>query len=261
MNRQFGSVGAGDDDPLHADEQTLDIGTNSIRNEEISAAVASTKHVAEAVRPEASELRLVVADVQPDESQLEVKVYTQPESTMAVQPATQDNSFDELPVYDADTSETQSFGLFKLIGEGVHPKAEMTVAKAVDQPAIDESLHRRTVAYDADAVNVVAVEQSKPEQPAADVEQVKSLIPVIGNAVETDLAVVQSVPANESDLPLVAEPAVESSEHVSTELWNHFTHTVYDGGLTIDDNVEVNALPETSEQSVGASTEVSEAVQ
>lgn len=246
LNRQFGASAtdsASDDDQQQADNEQHAIDTNSLRSDEIAAAEASSKIVAVVVQPEPTEERIVAAAVRPKESEIEVKVYVQPEPALTIEPAAaQDDASDELPVYDAETSETQSFGLFKVID-----KSDLPINEVADEKPVPAD-------YPETVEQSVAVADS--EQPQV---QVKSLIAEIEDSDEKVMnSDIQSVQANQivvSDNVVTTEAAVEISGQESTDLWNHNTQSVYDGGLMIDDNVEVNAILEDSEPADGASTE------
>lgn len=163
-----------------------------------------------------------VFDAQPVESQLSVNVVSQPASFTSLDSSA---SLENLPVFDAASSETQTFGFFK-----VDDSNESTAIASTDSKA--------AASTDAEALRLFALEQHPPSNTALD-----SAVSLITEALQPTTI--------RTDEPMMMVTENSNASHVgpieSTELWNQLMESPYDGGSTIDDIVEVNAILETDE--------------
>lgn len=167
-------------------------------------------------------VKTAVFDAQPVESQVSVNVVSQPASFTSFDSSA---SLENLPVFDAASSETQTFGFFK-------------VGDSNESTAIVSTNSKAAASTDAEALRLFAMEQHPPANAALD-----SAVSLITDALQPTTI------SNDEHMMTITENS--NASHVepieSTELWNQLTESPYDGGSTIDDIVEVNAILETDE--------------
>lgn len=225
LNRQFGASPVPEDDDVDAaavpalkaaaDDTRLAVApieTNEVAPNDV---VVKTPAI---VVPIYNRRRQPVAPVAADEQNVvaSVKSILQSVASDEIEPKL------PVPVFDdAVASESQSFGLFKVIGD------DDTASVVVQQ-------------------NDVATEQTP--------ELELNNLPVAAAIQSDDRDVVEEaiVTTETNDVVIAGEVAEEGS---ATQLWNHaVTQSLYDGGSTVGDNVEVNAA-EVANESVGTVTE------
>lgn len=215
LNRQFGASPVADEDDsvvpaapvaAAADETpVVAIETKQQPNINVAVAVKAPADVVPIhVRPTASaapDHRVVVADIAADEQKVVA-------SLKSILQAVDEKNAVPVPVYDdAETSETQSFGLFKVVDDND------TAVGSLTEVAQDNATDAAPVEH------IVEIESVAPSQSENDVA------PEVVAVTETSAL------------------AVAAAEEESTELWNHLvTQSLYDGGSTVGDNVEVNAI-------------------
>lgn len=251
LNRQFGSSGdsSASSEDSTSDEQQASA-SDSKQNEESIVPVQASPleadiRLIESIRPEVSQVK-VIADIRPAESAIWVKAFEQPKAESApiaapqeadirtfniIRPETESKiwvkafeqpkpepapialsaSDENLPVYDADTSETQSFGLFQVTDDNANESG-------------DEEL-------------LPVVVRADTTETTASIAEIAAVVSKVNEAVAEEVAA-------EATIATATEIGAAVEEPDSTELWNQYTQSLYDGGSTIDDNVEVNAISE-----------------
>lgn len=236
LNRQFGMIdeSASDEPQASASQQetvisAVDaIGATDTESNNVNAVIAKKSQPDEAFVDVHSDGLIVTVDEKTESDSGALKVFE-----------------DNLPEYDAANGETQSFGFFKI--ETGQPARTIPVNENVDSDALPTSKD----ASETLSANVVKVEDESaplvPEFAVNNAEEINAVAttsdePILSAKIEEPDEVVPAVVG-------VTETAATIESEESTEFWPRNTQRPYDGGSTVDDIVEVNAMPYTTELS------------